>query len=109
MLTITVHKPYPHLLLTNMQPLATWFLTGGVANPACPHRVQCMLTIVQPAATAILPAVSFVAMPPVPHCVPLVLVSALSVEKSSTSEIGLALGSSCSGQYHDKQVGPAAV
>lgn len=107
MFTITAHAlhQHPHLVqhvLTIVQSPALATQPPGLVNILQPHLVQRMLTIVQPAATAILPAVSFVAIPPVPHCVPFVLVSALSVEKSSTSEIGLASGSSCSGQLCNK-------
>jgi hypothetical protein len=51
------------------------------------------ITRQQPAAVAMRAAVSFVTMPPVPHCVPVVLVSAVREEMSSTSWIGVALGS----------------
>jgi hypothetical protein len=36
-----------------------------------------------------------VTMPPVPHCVPVVLVSAVREEMSSTSWMGVAVGSIC--------------
>ena len=42
--------------------------------------------MVVPAAMAMRAAVSFVAMPPVPHCVPCVLVSACSFTMSCTYE-----------------------
>eukprot|EP00882_Tetradesmus_deserticola_P027159 GHRQ01030031.1.p1 GENE.GHRQ01030031.1~~GHRQ01030031.1.p1 ORF type:complete len:118 (+),score=38.23 GHRQ01030031.1:75-428(+) len=54
------------------------------------------ITRQQPAAVAMRAAVSLVTMPPVPHCVPVVLVSAVSEEMSSTSWMGVAVGSICS-------------
>lgn len=50
------------------------------------------MTMVVPAAVAMRAAVSFVTMPPVPHCVPVVLVSAVSRVMSSTTWMGLASG-----------------
>lgn len=51
------------------------------------------ITIVVPAAVAIRAAVSFVTIPPVPHCVPAVVVSATSLVMSSTTWMGRAVGS----------------
>ena len=51
------------------------------------------MTIVVPAAVAMRAAVSLVAMPPVPHCVPPLLVSAVREAMSSTTWIGTAAGS----------------
>jgi hypothetical protein len=47
--------------------------------------LELQMTMVQPAAVAMRPAVSLVAIPPVPHCVPRVDVSAVRREMSSTS------------------------
>ena len=61
-------------------PLAT------IPPYACKYGGQKTITptIVVPAAMAMRAAVSFVAMPPVPHCVPCVLVSAWSFTMSCT-------------------------
>jgi hypothetical protein len=58
------------------------------------------ITRQQPAAVAMRAAVSLVTMPPVPHCVPVVLVSAVREEMSSTSWMGVAVGSSCGQEQH---------
>jgi hypothetical protein len=46
--------------------------------------LELQMTMRQPAAVAMRPAVSLVAMPPVPHCVPAVLVSACRLARSCT-------------------------
>lgn len=55
--------------------------------------VLAQMTMVVPAAVAMRAAVSLVTMPPVPHCVPLLDVSAVSRVMSSTTWMGVALGS----------------
>ncbi len=53
------------------------------------------MTMLQPAAVAMRAAVSLVTMPPVPHCVPVVLVSAVRALMSCTSWMGVASGFTC--------------
>ena len=57
--------------------------TPTTASSTGPH-LKCVMTMRVPAAVAMRAAVSLVAMPPVPHCVPRVLVSTcMCVQKKS--------------------------
>jgi hypothetical protein len=62
-------------------------------RPRTSGLVLAQITIVVPAAVAIRAAVSLVTMPPVPHCVPVVVVSAVRRVMSSTTWMGVAVGS----------------
>jgi hypothetical protein len=73
-------------------PSKIWTMPSGFA------LVQ--MTMQQPPAVAMRAAVSFVTIPPVPHWVPLVLVSAVREEMSCTSWMGVAVGSSCRWHSH---------
>ena len=73
----------------NLVPATSPRMTAATASGSPLEQ----MTIVVPAAVAMRAAVSFVTMPPVPHCVPAVVVSAVSRERSSTTRIGVAVGS----------------
>ncbi len=64
-------------MVPTRSPASTWMTASGL--------LLLQITMVVPAAVAMRPAVSLVAMPPVPHCVPALPVSAVRRLMSCTS------------------------